>query len=233
MDESFFADRLAAARERLAEAARDSGRAMDEVTIVAVSKHHPAESIRALAAAGQQDFGENYIQEFYDKNDSLHIDAIRWHFTGRLQSNKVKYAVGRFHLIHTVDSLKLARTLHNRAQQQETRQRVLVQVNVDGEEQKGGLALSELHGALDSIVALDGLDLRGLMCMPRYYDDPEDARPSFARLRELGEQSGRRLGFALEHYSMGMSHDYVQAVKEGATLVRIGTNLFGPRPSNR
>lgn len=221
-------------RGRLADALRAAGRAEGEVTLVAVSKLHPAEDMACLAAAGQVDFGENYVQEARAKQEELSGDpacaAIRWHCIGHVQSRKARDVAGRFALIHSLDSLKLAAGLEKHLENSDVRQPVLIQVNIGGEAQKSGVAVAELPALAEGIMLLPHLELRGLMCLPPVFDDGPAARPHFAHLRRLREDLETRLGRALPHLSMGMSGDFAEAVAEGATLVRIGTDIFGPRP---
>ena len=230
---SQFKERLERTLDRIHAAARASGRSPESVRLVAVSKLHPAESVAALARLGQGDFGENYIQEALAKQEVLARHPLRWHFIGRLQSNKAGQAAGRFNLIHTVDSLKLARSLQKAAGKIGRPQPVLIQVNVGREEQKAGIPEEGLTELAEAVAAMEFLSLEGLMCMPPFFGEPERARPYFARLRELREELQHVLGRSLAHLSMGMSGDYVQAIEEGATLVRVGTELFGPRPDKR
>lgn len=204
-----------------------------DVQLVAVSKYQPAEAIAALASAGQRCFGENYVQEAAGKQKELQDQALEWHFIGKLQSNKARFAVGRFSLVHTVDKTKLARTLHKEARKYGVIQPVLVQVNIGCEPQKAGVELQELESLVAETAALDGLDLQGLMCMPPFCRDAEEARPYFRKLAALREELRQRQGLSLPHLSMGMSADFVQAIEEGATLIRVGTALFGQRPCFR
>lgn len=222
-------NRLESVLHAMTEACLRSGRDVEAVRLMAVSKYQSAEAVSALADAGQRLFGENYVQEALAKQEELQNKDLEWHFIGKLQSNKAKYVVGRFSLIHTLDKIKLARTLHKEATKIGVVQPVLVQVNIGGEAQKSGVALEELDDLAASAAALDGLDLQGLMCMPPLCQDSEEARPYFRRLFELREGLRRRLDLALPHLSMGMSADFVQAIEEGATLVRVGTALFGAR----
>lgn len=231
--EQELAERMAHVQDEVARAAENCGRNPDEVAIVAVSKIHPAEAIRALNASNQIDFGENYVQEALGKQETLADLDIRWHFIGGLQSNKAKYVAGKFALVHSVDSLKLAKMLHKKASELGVVQDILVQVNIAGEEQKSGVTEHGLFELADGIMGLDGLRLAGLMTMPPFFDEPERARPVFARLRELREALEPKLGIQLPHLSMGMTGDFVPAVEEGATLVRIGTRIFGQRPYKR
>ena len=224
-----MADRAARVKEELAKAAGRSGRSGSDVTLVAVSKLHPASDIRALAETGQMDFGENYVQEALDKQEALADLDVNWHFIGRLQSNKAKFVVGRFGLVHSVDSRKLAQMVHKKASGLGVVQDILIQVNIAGEAQKSGITEENLQALADEVMGLSGVRLVGLMTMPPFFDEPERARPVFSRLRELKEVLEKQLGERLPHLSMGMTGDFVPAVEEGATLVRIGTRIFGAR----
>jgi len=206
-----------AVRQELDDAARAAGRDPATVRLVAVSKFHPAEDIRTLAELGQQDFGESYAQEAQAKAEALWDVDIRWHFIGRLQANKAKFVAGAFHLVHSVDSPKLARSLQSRLRGQ-ARQEVLLQVNLAGEAQKGGAQPDEVRALAEGVLQMDGLGLRGLMVMPPFSDDAEASRPVFSALREMRDRLERQLGAALPELSMGMTHDFRQAVAEGATL---------------
>lgn len=222
-------DRLERVRARIEQACRRAGRDPASVTLVAVSKTHPAPDVAALARAGQGLFGESYVQEALPKQDELAGLGLRWHFIGRLQKNKVKYIAGRFELIHSVDSLDLAQMLHKKSVEKGVIQPVLLQVNLACEAAKAGCALDETGPLAEAVAALPGLSLKGLMLMPPWDENPEAGRPLFARARELRGELSARLGAPLPELSMGMSHDLEQAVEEGATLVRVGTDLFGPR----
>lgn len=217
-------------RENIEVAAKKAGRDPESVQLIAVSKLHPFESIAHLFRAGQLDFGENYVQEALDKQTEANAEPIRWHFIGRLQTNKAKFLAGRFHLIHSLDRPKMAQALNKKALDSGIRQPVLIQVNLAEEEQKGGTAAKELFRFAEDVHNLQGLVLQGLMCMPPFFDDGERARPYFARLRRLQETLEPELGIRLAHLSMGMTGDYPQAIEEGSTLVRIGTRIFGERP---
>ena len=229
MEETVLRERSAAVRERLAEAARAAGRAVKDIELVAVSKFHPARAVAALAAAGHKDFGESYVQEARSKQEALIDFDLRWHCIGHIQSNKIRSAAGRFYRIHSLDSLKSAQALA--ACGDARRERVLIQVNVRAERQKYGVLPIDLPALAEAVAGMDSLELEGLMCLPPFFDDGERARPYFALLRELCENLRIRLGLALPVLSMGMSGDFVQAVAEGATCVRIGTDIFGPRPN--
>jgi hypothetical protein len=222
-------DRWQEVMEQIRQAAVAAGRDPREVGLVAVSKNHPAEAVSALAAAGQRDFGENYVQEALDKRDHVPDDPIRWHFIGRLQTNKAKFLAGRFELIHSLDREKMARALHDKCLERQVVQPVLLQVNIGREEQKGGVAERETVELARLVAGLNGLDLQGLMCMPPFFDSGDQARPFFAQLRQIKERLESELGRSLPHLSMGMSGDFPAAIAEGATLVRIGTSIFGAR----
>jgi pyridoxal phosphate enzyme (YggS family) len=213
---------------RMDEVARAAGREPGDVRLVAVSKLHPAGDVLRLFQAGQRIFGENYVQEAQAKMEALPPE-ISWHFIGHLQTNKVKAVVGRFDLVHGVDSLKLARSLHERAEALGLVQDVLVQVNLAAEKQKSGILEAELPPLAEYLAAGRNLRWQGLMLMPPFFDDPEGARPFFARLRELAASLRSRYGLALPELSMGMTGDFEAAIQEGATLVRIGTRIFGER----
>jgi len=228
MDQANITDRWRKVLDQMAQAARRAGRTTDCVRLLAVSKLHPAEDILTLFEAGQRMFGENYVQEAQTKMAIL-PQGISWHFIGHLQTNKVKSVVGRFSLIHGVDSLKLARTLHNQAEAQDVVQDVLVQVNLAAEKQKSGIFEVELPSLAEFLAASTHLRWRGLMLMPPFFDDPERARPYFARLRELASRLRADFGLPLPELSMGMTGDFEAAIEEGATLVRIGTRIFGER----
>lgn len=213
----------------MARAARAAGREPGDVRLVAVSKRHPASDIAALCRAGQVDFGENYVQEAAAKQDELASLPVRWHFIGGLQSNKAKFIAGKYALVHSIDSLKLARVLHNKAAALGVVQQGLLQVSLCGEEQKSGTTADGLEALMEQVLELDHLRIVGLMTMPFVCGDAEEVRPVFARLRTLRDALEQRFGVDLPELSMGMTGDFVQAVQEGATLVRIGTRIFGPR----
>ncbi len=221
---------IEAVRARIAEAAERVGRRPEEVTLVAVSKRKPVEAVRAAARAGCLDFGENYVQDMTKKIDAGPAEA-RWHFIGHLQRNKAKYVVGRVVLFHALDSLSLAEALERSAEKKGGNLDVLVEVNLGGEASKSGVREGELRPLLESMTKLERVKVRGLMGMPPYFEDPEQVRPYFRRLAELAAEGRRRgpEGLGCDELSMGMSHDYPVAVEEGATLVRVGTSIFGER----
>lgn len=206
---------VAQVRERIALACRRAGRAPESVKLVAVSKLQPLEKLREAIAAGQRAFGENYAQELRDKQAAL--PEAEWHFVGALQTNKVKLVVGRAAVIHTCDRLALAQEISKRAAAE---QRLLLEVNVGREPQKAGVLPEDAAALLDEVRALPRIRCQGLMCIPPLDQDP---RPHFRALRELAVR------LQLPELSMGMSADYESAVEEGATLVRVGTALFGAR----
>jgi pyridoxal phosphate enzyme (YggS family) len=209
---------VAQVRERIALACRRAGRAPESVKLVAVSKLQPLEKLREAIAAGQRAFGENYAQELRDKHAAL--PEAEWHFVGALQTNKVKLVVGRAAVIHTCDRLALAQEISKRAAAE---QRLLLEVNVGREPQKAGVLPEDAAALLDEVRALPRIRCQGLMCIPPADQDP---RPHFRALRELAVR------LQLPELSMGMSADYESAVEEGATLVRVGTALFGARPGH-
>jgi len=224
-----IAQNLAAIRAGMDAAARSVGRQPGEVSLVAVSKRNPPEAVAAALAAGQVDFGENYVQEAAAKVPALG-PGPRWHLIGHLQTNKARQAAQLFSVIQTLDSLKLAQALDRQAGELGQRLTVLVQVSLAGETQKSGLEPAQLPALAQAVAALPHLDLRGLMTMPPFFDDPEAARPFFARLRQLAQTLAPDLPpQAMSQLSMGMSGDFEAAIQEGATLVRVGTAIFGAR----
>ncbi|MCF8031736.1 MAG: YggS family pyridoxal phosphate-dependent enzyme [Desulfarculaceae bacterium] len=224
-----IAANLARVTARIAEAAKASGRKSEQVRLVAVSKTHPAEAVKQALAAGQLIFGENYVQESQDKIPAVGLGAS-WHFIGHLQSNKAKVAAELFDVIQSVDRIKLARALDRHAGSLGRRLGVLLQVNVGGEAQKSGCAPEQAFALAQEAAELPNLELMGLMTMPPFFNDPEAARPCFAELRRLAATLAPDLPpGAMAHLSMGMSGDYQAAIAEGATLVRVGTAIFGER----
>lgn len=222
---------LQAVRSRIERAALAAGRSPADVRLVAVSKTFDPGRIRAAAAAGQLDFGENKVQEALAKMPALADLPLRWHLIGHLQSNKARKAIGPFALLHSVDSLDLLRRLDRIAAETGRRVEVLVQLDLAGEATKFGLPPEELDGVLDAAVDLEHARVRGLMVLPPWFDDPEQARPFFRRLREIRDRQldrGVPPGL-LQDLSMGMSHDFEVAIAEGATIVRVGTAIFGRR----
>ena len=228
---SAFASRLAAIQARIRAAEAAAGRSPGEVRLVAVGKTFPADAVREAVAAGVTDIGENYIQEARDKFEALQGTRAAWHFIGHLQTNKARYAVRMFDLIHTVDSYRLALELDRCARKIHKIQAVLVQVNVAGETSKSGVAPAEALPLIRQAAALENLAVKGLMTMPPYFNAPEKVRPFFAALRRLRAEIAAAgiANLALQELSMGMTGDFEAAVAEGATLVRVGTALFGER----
>ncbi len=228
-----LAARLDAVKGRMARACQRAGRDPDSVRLVAVSKFHPASDILALVEAGQRDFAESYVQEALPKQDQLVGQDILWHFVGGLQTKKAKAMAGRFVLVHSLDTEKLAVELARRSADAGMLQSVLIEVNL-GEEQKAGVDEADLADLAGQVLALRddgvGLDLQGLMCLPPVFDAPEEARPYFAHLRELRDELSASLDAPLPHLSMGMTGDFEAAIEEGATIIRVGTSIFGPRP---
>jgi pyridoxal phosphate enzyme (YggS family) len=225
-----IADRVAAVRERIARAAARAGRKDAEVTLVAVAKTHPPERVREAFAAGLRDFGENKVQETEGKVAALaDLAGARWHMVGHLQANKARKAVTLFDRIHSLDDVSLARRLEKAGAEQRKRVRVLVQVDLAGEKTKFGLDEARLFPALEMMRGLKSVRVEGLMGFPPYEDDPERARPHFRRLRALRDDALARDLLLGRDLSMGMSHDLEVAIEEGATLVRVGTALFGER----
>jgi pyridoxal phosphate enzyme (YggS family) len=218
-------------REAIAEACRRSSRRPDEVLVVAVTKGHPAEAVAAARAAGFTDIGENRVAEALGKAPQAG-PGLTWHLIGHLQTNKVRKALTLFERIHSLDRLDLADVLQDEASRAGRRVRCFLQVNVSGEATKGGIVPAEAEGAVRRILALDRIELAGLMTMAPLSESPEAARPVFRALRELRDVLRRSIPGAdgLAGLSMGMSQDYAAAVEEGATHLRIGTALFGSPP---
>ena len=227
---SSIAENLERVREKIAEATLRSGRSPESVKLVGVSKTVDVERIKEAISAGLQILGENYVQEARGKIEQLG-NQVSWHFVGRLQRNKAKYAVRLFDLIQTVDSLKLAAELDRRAQPLGRVIPITIQVNLAGEASKGGVHPLECIKLSRQIAELPNLRVQGLMTMPPFFNDPEGARPYFRQLRELSEQLAEAevVGMEMMEISMGMSGDYEAAIEEGATLVRVGTAIFGER----
>lgn len=218
---------LASVRERIAAAARRSGRDASAVTLVAVTKKRPPELLRPLIEAGAVDLGENYPQELWEKAGALaDVPAIRWHLIGHLQGNKARRTFPMVRMIHAVDSLKLLMALDELAAGAADPPEVCLQVNTSDEEAKHGWRDDAVFEDAQAIAACSRIRVVGLMTMAAWGTDAETARPSFVRLREIRDVLARRTGLALPHLSMGMSNDFEAAVEEGATLVRVGSALF-------
>ena len=223
--------RLTRIREKIADAALRSGRNPDEVEIVGVTKTVPADRVAAAVAAGLRILGGNYIQESLEKIDALSSLDVSWHFIGRLQSNKAKFAVNHFDLIHSVETEKLAAEINRQAAKQNKVQTVLIQVNAGQEATKAGVLPDDALTLVKSISRLENIKIRGLMTMPPYFDDPERARPFFRAVNDLKKRIEDEIiaNVSMKTLSMGMTGDFEAAVEEGATLVRIGTAIFGER----
>jgi len=229
-----IAENLAQVRERLDAAAHRTGRRSEDIALMAVSKTFPTERIREAYAAGLRLFGENRVQEFAGKTDSLRdLHGAAWHLIGHLQTNKAAKAVELFTAVDSVDSLRLAQKLNASAQQLGKKLAVLIEINVGGEAAKSGVAPEsrELEDLLLAAPELEHLELAGLMTVPPFADDPREARPYFRKLRELRASiAARKLpAVVMSQLSMGMSHDFEVAIEEGSTCVRVGTAIFGER----
>lgn len=227
-----WAENLFRVRSHINAAAAAAGRDPTQITIVAVSKAQPLEAIRAVRALDVVDFGENYPQEALRKIEALDDESVRWHFIGHLQANKTRLVAEHFAWVHSVDRLPIARRLSSQRPFHAPPLNVCLQVKLVDEPAKAGVAPAQLQALADEVAALDRLRLRGLMCLPPATDDIAQQRGWFAQLRAL--QSGlNNHGHTLDVLSMGMSGDYGAAVQEGATHVRIGTAIFGERPTTR
>ncbi len=223
-------DNVRGVYERLCRAALAAGRREDSIRLVAVTKSVSIEAIREGLEAGLHILGENRLQEALPKIGALRGEPVRWHFIGRLQRRKVRSVVGVFELIHSVDTLELAREIDRRAKEAGHRQAVLLEVNVGDEATKAGFRADELISLLPELSGLSHMLVKGLMTIPPPTSDAEQARPYFRRVRELAQRLSRIVpGLSMDELSMGMSNDYVVAVEEGATMVRIGAAIFGAR----
>jgi pyridoxal phosphate enzyme (YggS family) len=230
-DPSVIASNLAAVRGRLEQAARAAGRDPSSIRLVAVSKTFPPEAVRAAFAAGQVDFGENRVQEALQKIRETAELHTRWHLVGHLQSNKARKVAGPFAYVHSIDSLDLLRTVDKAALESRSAPKLLIQVDLAGEATKFGAPQADVPALVDAAGGLQAAELVGLMILPPYAEDPEASRPWFRRLRELrdGLVAAGAPPERLRELSMGMSHDFHVAVEEGATIVRVGTAIFGSR----
>ena len=219
---------LQAVRARIEAAACKFGRNPDDISLLAVSKTWPVADVRQAIAAGQREFGENYVQEGVDKATELVAAGLIWHFIGPLQSNKTRRVAETFDWVHSIDRLKIAERLSEQRLETLPPLQICLQINISGEETKSGLGLSELPELAAQVSRLPRLRLRGLMAIPAPLDDFEAQRDSFQRVRRVYEQLQHE-GFALDTLSMGMTHDLEAAIAEGATMVRVGTAIFGER----
>jgi pyridoxal phosphate enzyme (YggS family) len=223
-----IAENLELVKARISQAAAKSNRSADDIELVAVTKTHSAEVVREAIAAGQVVLGESKVQETRAKIPLLPSN-LRWHFIGHLQKNKVRHALPLFELIHSVDSLELAQAIDRIAHDDGFHPRVLLEVNVAGEASKFGFQPDKLHQEMESLLALPRLSIEGLMCIPPLGHDAEASRKHFITLRELRNTFETEFDLKLPHLSMGMTNDYSVAIEEGATLIRVGTAIFGER----
>ncbi len=222
-------DNLAQIEKRIQRACERAGRARDEVTLVAVTKTVDIPIVEEAIDAGINDAGENIVQELERKFEAIG-DRVRWHLIGHLQRNKVKSIIDRVDLIHSVDSVRLAKEIDKRAAKADRKVGVLLQVNVAEEAQKYGIYLPELFGIIEEIMTYEHIEIQGLMNIAPYVDDPEEVRGDFTRMRTLFEElKGKYPDLPLRHLSMGMTGDFEVAIEEGATLVRVGSGIFGDR----
>ncbi len=226
------ADNVARVRERMELATRRAGRNVSEITLVVATKGVEVKKIKEAIAAGVRVFGENYVQEAKDKIEKTKRQKVSWHFIGNLQKNKAKQAVELFDMIQTVDSIEIAKEISKRAKKPID---VLIEVNLAGEKTKAGVGAKNLTKLVHQMARLENINLKGLMAIPPLYEDPEISRPFFVTLRRLAEKINRENipGLFLHELSVGMSNDFEVAIEEGATLVRIGTAIFGERPPKK
>jgi len=227
-----IAENLERVRAQIADAAQKSGRGLNDIELVAISKTHEAEKVRAAFDAGQQLFGESRVQEARAKIPLL-PSALRWHFVGRLQKNKIRHALPLFELFHSVDSLSLGRDMNRIAEEEGLHPRVLLEVNVAGEGSKIGFSPELLRTQMEALLELPRLTVEGLMTIPPLAPEAEASRRYFVALRELRDQFAAQFQVNLLQLSMGMSGDFLVAIEEGATLVRVGTAIFGKRTPMR
>jgi PLP dependent protein len=225
---SSIADNLDRVREQIATAAVKSGRTPNDFELVAITKTHPAESVREAIEAGQILFGESRVQEARAKIPELPSNC-RWHFVGHLQKNKIRHALPLFEMFHGIDSLELARDINRIAEEDGAHPNVLLQVNIAGEGSKFGFSLGALGEQMEALLALPRLSIEGLMCIPPLAMESEDSRKFFVQVRELRDSLEKEFSLKLPQLSMGMTNDYTVAIEEGATLVRVGTAIFGER----
>lgn len=231
MTQTAIRENLLRIQERIARAAHRAGRRAEEITLIGVSKTHPASAIREAYEAGVRHFGENRVQEWEGKHAGTEGLVAVWHLIGHLQSNKAARAARLFHSVDSVDDFALAQKL-DRARTEAGitgKLRVLLEVRVEQEETKSGAEIAAIPALAEKLAALSRLELAGLMCIPPFLEDPEKVRPYFRQLRELRDDVVKKLGLTLPVLSMGMSHDFEAAIEEGATEVRVGTALFGTR----
>ena len=223
-----IAENLERVREQIAQAAARAGRVAEEIELVAITKMHPAEKVREAIEAGQTLFGESRVQEARAKIPELPSN-LRWHFVGHLQKNKIRHALPLFEMIHSVDSLGLAQEMNRIAEEQGMHPRVLLEVNVAGEGSKFGFSPDKLRDQMEELLVLPRLSILGLMTIPPLAEESEASRKYFVQLRELRDRLQTEFHVDLAQLSMGMTEDFAVAVEEGATLVRVGTAIFGER----
>jgi PLP dependent protein len=229
---SSIAENLDRVREQIASAAAKSGRSADDVELVAITKTHPADKVRQAIDAGQTLFGESRVQEARVKIPELSSN-IRWHFVGHLQKNKVRQALPLFEMIHSVDSLALAQDINRIAEEEGLYPRVLLELNVAGEGSKFGFAPDHLREQMEALLALPRLSIEGLMCIPPVAVESEDSRRFFVQVRKLRDSLEKEFSMKLPQLSMGMTQDFQIGIQEGATLVRVGTAIFGERRARK
>jgi pyridoxal phosphate enzyme (YggS family) len=227
-----IAANLERVREQIASAAANAGRSADDVELVTITKTHPAQKVREAIQAGQTLFGESRVQEARAKIPEL-LSNIRWHFVGHLQKNKVRQALPLFEMIHSVDSRALAQDINRIAQEEGLYPRVLLEVNVAGEGSKFGFAPNGLREQMETLLALPRLSIEGLMCIPPLAVESENSRKFFVQLRELRDSLEKEFNVKLPRLSMGMTQDFSIGIAEGATLVRVGTAIFGERSKKK
>ena len=227
-----IAENLERVREQITQAAAKAGRPVTEIELVAITKKHPAEKVREAVEAGHTLFGESRVQEARAKIPELPSN-LRWHFVGHLQKNKIRHALPLFELFHGVDSLALAQEVDRIAADEGEHPRVLLEVNVAGEGSKFGFKAETLRAEIGSLLALPRLSIEGLMCIPPLTEEAEASRRFFVQLRELRNSLEKEFDVKFPHLSMGMTQDFWIAVEEGATLVRVGTAIFGERPKRQ
>jgi pyridoxal phosphate enzyme (YggS family) len=215
-------------QEQIAQAAAKAGRDVKDIELVAIAKTHPAEKVREAVEAGQTLFGESRVQEARAKISEL-SSSIRWHFVGHLQKNKVRQVLPLFEMIHSVDSLALAQDINRIAEEEGLYPRVLLEVNVAGEGSKFGFSPDDLREQMEALLALPRLSIEGLMCIPPLAVESEDSRKFFVQVRELRDSLEKEFNMKLPQLSMGMTQDFPIGIQEGATLVRVGTAIFGER----
>src|SRR4029077_3283457 len=229
---NWIAANLERVREQIASAAANAGRSADDVELVAITKTHPAEKVREAIQAGQTLFGESRVQEAHAKIPEL-LSNIRWHFVGHLQKNKVRQALPLFQMLHSVDSLALAQDINRIAQEEGLYPRVLLEVNVAGGGSKFGFEPNRLPEKMETLLALPRLSIEGLMCIPPLAVESENSRRFFVQVRELRDSLEKEFNAKLPRLSMGMTQDFSIGIEEGATLVRVGTAIFGELSKKR